>query len=104
MKKLKVEIELFELGELESKAMRKAIKEHRLFLLSKLEYNEKYQEEYEIIYNEVMYDDAYVIESIRINEYLFYSDGSLADTVEYCGKHEKAGTSELILNGKTYQI
>lgn len=100
MRKVKVEIDLFELEELESKAKEYAIREHRLFLLDTIEVDEHYQENY----NAIEYDDAYVSDNIILNEYLFYYNGDIADVTTYCGKHEKAGTSELKLFGKTYSI
>lgn len=43
-------------------------------------------------------------EFINANEYLFFSNGDLANTVTYCGAHPRAGESELILNGETYKF
>lgn len=100
MKTVNVNIELFELRELKSKAREYAIREHRAFLLDTLQVDDNYQEDYNLIEQ----DDEYVIDSIEINEYLFYDNGDLADVTTYVGKHEKTGTSELTLFGKVYQL
>jgi hypothetical protein len=99
----KVTINLYEYSELSNKAKEKAISEHEAFLLSIG--NEYEDEDGNLIKeypNEI--DITEVIDSIEGNEYLFYSDGNLANVTHYCGKHPKAGNIELKLGNDVYQI
>ena len=100
MKKVKIEIDLFELKELGNEAMERAIEEHRNFLLNTVDDDA----DYEGRYSDILEDDEYVIDNIELNEYLFYSHGDLAHTINYCGNHPKTGTRELILGSKVYQL
>ena len=84
-----VMINLYDFDELSSIAQEKAIEEHQLFLAD--------------IMHE-LYPIEQVIESIRINEYLFYADGELAQITHYTGGHEKSGVTEFHLHGETYTI
>ena len=89
-------INLFNLNELSEDAKEKAIEEHRVFLLSVMnpkdfisgdpEYDtdEKINEAYDREYEYYSVHDEPIIESIEINDYLFYSDGTLAPCVTYC--------------------
>ncbi len=90
----KVTINLYEFNELSEDAKQKAIQEHFIFMCSVLEDDE----------NEDDITDECIIENIEANEYLFYSDGDLADCVTYCGKHEKAGITELKIGNDIYTI
>jgi len=99
----KATINLYEYSELNSKAKERAISEHEAFLLSIG--NEFENENGELVReypNEI--DIIGVIESIEINEYLFYSDGELASVTHYCGKHPKAGIIELKLGSDIYSV
>lgn len=98
MKTVNVEIELLEFDELGSKPREYAIREHRAFLILIGDY--LFDEDFVIEEEEI----DYLVNDIKLNEYSFYANGDIADVKHYCGKHEKAGTSELKLNGKIYQI
>lgn len=111
-----VKINLYEFSELNEKAKQKAIDEHRNFLLSTMQLsdfisgdaefdteeglNNAFNAEYKFIDE----NDAPVIESIEINEYLFYSDGDLANCTIYCGSHPKAGITELTIGDDVYTL
>lgn len=58
----------------------------------------------EMVNEYVEHTEEYAKEFILINDYLFFKNGKLAYTITYCGKHPKAGQSELILNGETVKI
>jgi len=99
----KVTINIYEYSELNSKAKERAISEHEAFLLSIG--NEFENENGEIVReypNEIELTE--VIDSIEANEYLFYSDGDLANVTHYCGKHPKSGITELKLGTEIYQV
>mgnify|MGYP003491190603 CR=1 FL=1 len=94
MKKVNVEITLYEFKELSNKAKCVALDRERGFLL---EIDDNADS------NELM-DDEYVIENIEANDYLFFSDGSLAQCVTYCGGHTKTGKTEFMFQDKVYEI
>ena len=111
MKKLNIEIELYEYDELDEKAKEKAFCEHEHFLIENPSTYEDEDENGNIIMkyeniDEWTYQDIkeYVEDSIRINEYLFFKDGSLADITHYTGKHDKVGLTELKLCGNIYIV
>jgi len=84
-----VTINLYSFAELNEKAKQKAINEHYDFLCSVDNYEPT---------------DTEVIENIEMNDYVFYFDGELASCVTYCGKHEKAGTTEFTVHGETFNL
>ncbi len=45
-----------------------------------------------------------VIDSIEMNDYLFFADGEIAPCTTYTGKHRKSGITELNLQGEIYTI
>ena len=90
----KVTINLYEFNELNEKAKTLAISEHYDFLCSIGQWDEENDNE----------ADECIKENIEANDYLFYSDGELADVTQYCGKHEKAGLIELKLGNDIYQV
>lgn len=103
MKTVKVEIELFELSEL-SEEVRETVLNDRCYFLSS-SYTDDDIELYGSIkeyWNSLTKDS--IIESIEMNEYLFYKDGSLANVVNYCGEHERAGETVLTFQDKEYII
>ena len=116
MKAVNIEIKLFQFNELLEEAKRKAIEEHRNFLLSIMlkedfisgdpEYDteDELEKTYNAEYDYVLFNDEPVIESIECNEYYFFYDGELANTVTYIGNHEKAGVTEFIYNGIVYKV
>lgn len=116
MKSFKIEevVNIYNFNELCKSAREIAIEEHRMFLLERMDKDdfisgdeefdteEKLQEAYNCEYDYYLENDEPIIESIEINEYYFYEDGSMANVVEYCGNHEKAGISEFTHKGKVY--
>ncbi len=116
MKTVNIAINLYSFDELTEKAQRKAIDEHRQFLLSTMqpsdfisgdaEYDtpEKIQEAYDGEYKYYENDEEPIEESIEINEYMFFESGELANTVHYCGNHPLAGQEHFIFNGTHYTI
>ncbi len=92
MKKIKAEIKLYQYDELNEKGKEKAFDEHKEFLDGT---EEEYENENgEMIKEFIEHDKESVEDSIIINEYLFFENGEMADTITYTGKHEKAGTTE----------
>lgn len=92
-----VNINLYEFNELDLKAQEEAISNHRDFL-NHLSFGE------DDLYIDNNEDREIVIENILANAYLFYKDGSLASCITYTGKHGKAGNTEFMLGGETYNI
>ena len=90
----KVTINLYEFNELNEKAQIVAISEHYDFLCSIGEWDGENDNK----------ADEYIKENIEANEYLFYSDGDLANCVTYCGKHEKSGITELTIGNDIYTL
>ena len=97
----KVEINLYSVNELNEDARAMAIEQHKEFLLSI--YSDK---SLNMTYSD--YEDGlnneYIIEEIEANDYLYFFNGTLANTTYYFGKHEKAGTNELKLFNEVYII
>jgi hypothetical protein len=83
-----VTINLYSFDELSNKAKQIAIEEHNDFLRSEGEIRTREEVE----------------ESILINEYFFYSNGQLAPTVKYTGKHEKAGETYFLFQDEQIKI
>lgn len=91
MKELNIKLNLYSIDELEGKAKRKAIEEHRQFLLSVMvpddfisgdpnyDTKENLQQQYESEYECYLMNDEPIIEDIQINDYLFFLDGTLAN-------------------------
>jgi len=116
MKSVNITINLYSLDELSAKARERAIREHRDFLLSVMqpddfisgdpEYDtpDQLSEAYDSEYDYVLFNDDPVIESIECNEYLFFSDGAMANCTTFCGKHERAVETVLHVFGKDYQV
>lgn len=86
-----IPVQLFTFNELSTQSQELALFEHANFLQS-------------VDSIDTDYTDEYVQESIEVNEYYFYEDGTLAHTVKYVGKHELKGKSFYIHQGKQYQI
>jgi hypothetical protein len=115
MKTATVNFNLYELHELDEQAREKAIEEHRRFMLEIMrpddfisgdpEYDtpEELQKTYEAEYDYILMNDDPVIESIEINEYLFFEDGELANVCSYYGGL-RAGETWLKVHGKEYKI
>jgi len=115
MKTINVEIKLYSFDELSKEAQSIAIEEHRNFLLSVMSPNdfisgdkeydtpEQLKVSYEREYKYYLNNDEPIIDNIKINEYLFFADGSLADCVTYTNGKKK-GRTELNYMGKCYQV
>lgn len=111
-----ITINLYQFSELSETAKQKAIQRHRDFLLSVMqqtdfisgdeEYDtpEQLQKCYESEYEYTDSNDEPIIESIEANDYLFFADGELTSCVTYCGKHPKAGITELTIGGDIYLL
>ena len=95
-----VSINLYSFSELNDHAKNRAVDEHRDFMQS---FPDQYENEHgELVVEYTEYTKTDVILSIETNEYLFFADGTLADTVQYVGKHPKVGISELTFYGEIY--
>lgn len=106
----KVTINLYSFDELNEDAKQKAIDDHRNFELSIMDENdfisgdpefdtpEKLSEAYNAEYSYLEENDEPIIESIKANDYLFFSDGSLADCVTYTAD----GRTELKIGNDVY--
>lgn len=98
MKQIKIELELYKYNELNNIAKEKAFRNHFDFLIGFAD------EEQEIIHLTEEQQKEYVEKSININEYYFFYNGDLAECITYCGKHEKAGITELTFQNKVYEV
>lgn len=101
----KVEINLYSVNELNEDARVMAIEQHKEFLLS-IYSDEDFDESLNMTYSnyEDGLDNEYIMEEIEANDYLYFFNGTLANTTYYFGKHEKAGTNELKLFNEVYII
>lgn len=111
-----ITIKLYSFSELNEKAKRKAIEEHREFELSIMEPDdfisgiaeydtpEELQKSYKEQYDYYLMNDEPIIEIIEANDYLFFENGKLAPTVRYCGAHPLSGETHFIFNGANYII
>lgn len=116
MKTANININLYSFEELSDRAKERAIREHRDFLLSVMqpedfisgdpEYDtpEQLSEQYDSEYDYVLFNDEPVIESIECNEYLFFSDGAMANCTTFCGNHPRAGETVLRVYGNEYVV
>ena len=111
METIKTEIKLYSYDELKGKSQDKAFNEHLNFLLENPSTYEDEDEQGNIItkYENILkWTDeeikSYVEDSIKINGYLFFEDGTMANITHFTGKHKKSGTTEFYFQGKTYII
>jgi hypothetical protein len=100
MKLVNVQIELLSINELNEVAKQKAIDAHYEFMCS--EPIECENENGEMVDEYLEPTEAEVIENIEANEYLFFTDGTLAHITNFCGNHPKSGTTEFYYMGNTY--
>lgn len=100
-----VQINLYSIDELNKDAKDIAIEQHKDFLLS-IYSNDDFDDSLNMTYSNYEADlsDDYIIEEIKANGYLFFFNGELANITHYCGKHEKAGITELKLFDEVYVI
>lgn len=104
-------VSVYPFDELSEKAKQNAIQQHREFLLATMqqedfisgcaEYDtpEELQKSYDSEYDYYLMNDEPIIESITINEYLFFADGELAHTCNYCAGG-KSGETWIEFHGK----
>lgn len=108
---------VYTLDELSEQAREHAIFEHRQFLLGEMqpsdfisgdpEYDtpEQLQEQYKAEYEYYENNDGPIIESIECNEYMFFADGSIANTTHYWSNHPtRGGQTWIKYDGKEYRI
>ena len=110
---LKVEINLYNFSELSPEAQRKAIEEHRRFLLDTLQpdfidgvtdWNDpEKMEMYWAEYGDISDNDETVVESIEANEYKFLADGELCWTCHYVAGPKK-GLTEIKIHGELVTV
>ena len=112
-----ITIKVYTLDELSYNARERAIFEHRQFLLSEMcpndfisgepEYDtpEQLEEQYKSEYEYYENNDEPIIESIECNDYLFFEDGTLANTCHYWKNHPtKSDQTWIKYKGKEYRI
>lgn len=110
-----IKIGLYSLNELSENARNRAIEEHRQFLLDMMipedfisgdpdyDTQEQLSAAYDAEYLYILENDEYVIESIDINDYMFFSSGELANVTHYtAGEH--AGETWLTYNREKIRI
>ena len=110
-KEITIKLKLLKYDELNEEAKAKAFEEHLDFLYQNPQTYEDEDEQGNITEK---YDDMekwtqeeikeYVEDSININDYIFFEDGTLTNSTTYTGNHEKAGLTELKYAGETYII
>ena len=94
-----IEINIYSFNELSEKAKETAILEHGQFLDSQpIDYEE---EDGELKIEYIEHSENEIIESIEMNEYLFFNNGELVESVTYCGNHPKKGITEITVFGQT---
>ena len=100
-----VSINLYRLDGLEKEAKNKAIEEHRDFMV------ETYSDDmFDKVFNMTQskyakgLTKAEVEENIEINDYMYFFDGEMASTIQYCGKHPRSGEHEFTLHGESYLL
>lgn len=110
---IEIKIKLYRLEELPETSRRRAIEDHRSFMLNTLtpdfidgvtDWNDP--EKMEMYHNEYQYiedHDEPVIENIDINDYFFFYDGDLANVVHYTGG-PLAGQTWATIRGERYLI
>ena len=100
MKTIKTEINLYSYDELKEESKEKAFIEHEDFLN---QLGEEFENEEGVLIKEYPnHNKEEVEDSLRINEYLFFESGELANITHFTGEHEKAGTTEFYFNNKIY--
>lgn len=105
-------IHLYQFHELQEQAQRKAIEEHREFLLSVMHPNDfisgdptydtpaQLQAAYNAEFEYYALEDEPIIESITINEYYFFFDGTMARVTHYTAG-PRAGKLHVEIHGET---
>ena len=97
-----VKINLYKFSELCEVSKTNAIISHGEFLSSiPMEFED---EDGEMVEEYEEHSKKDIIESIEMNDYIFFYNGNLAPCTTYTGKHEKSGITELKLHGEIYEI
>ena len=105
MRKVNVEITLYNFEELDFFSKERALADHRQFMIETLSESDfDFPGDYDSSIAEIEINNEYVIENIQANEYWYFMDGDIAPTVKYTGKHAKKGITEFMFYGNTYQI
>ena len=109
-------INLYSFTELNNEAKQTAIEEQRFFILSNMqisdfisgdsEYDteENLQKSLDAESEHILMNDAPVIESIVINDYLFFANGEMANCTTYTGLYPKTGITELKFCNEVYTV
>lgn len=100
MKTIKVEIQLLELHELNAEGREKAINDHFDFMCSLGTICEDKDGYSYTDYSDP--EEKEIIESIEANEYLFFKDGSIANTINFRGKHERTGETVFLFQDQEF--
>lgn len=100
-----VTIELFSINELAKECKNKAIQDHKIFMLDTYD-NDMFDESFNMTKSKYAKSltKSEIIEDIEANEYLYFSNGELAPTIQYCGKHIRAGEHVFNFKDKEYLI
>lgn len=102
MKVATIQINLYSLHELEETPKETAIQDHSNFLISQgIEIENENGKLENVEYNP---SESEVIENIEANDYIFFSNGELADCTTFCGKHPRAGETVFNYRGAEYSI
>lgn len=97
-----ITINLYSLDELSQYAREKAIIEANNFLNNELI---DFEDENGIMqYEYLEHTEEQAEEFIKINEYLFFKNGEIANTVQYTGEHKRSGEMDFIFKGETIKI
>lgn len=118
MLSINIPVNLYTLDELSEEAREHAIEEHRHFLLETMTPNDfisgdpeydtpaALDSEYECEYDYYLMNDEPIIESIEINEYMFYESGEIAPVCTYCKGHPTHSGETWLMNyhGHNYRI
>lgn len=101
----KVTINLYQFDELFEGAQGLVIERHREFMLrTTFPSDFEYEGDFTATIEDLENNDEPIIENIRINDYLFYQTGVLANSVTYCGNHPRAGITELRIGDDVYRL
>jgi len=98
-------ITLYKYEELSPSAQKSVFRKHKEFLVN--------------TYSDDMFDKSYnmtrkkyiksltkeeIIENIKINEYLFFKNGKMANVTHFTGKHERSGETIVEYEGEEYSL
>lgn len=99
MKTVNIDINLYSFEELSQESKDKAVYEHRGFLLEITRPKDfETDEDFNQYMEDVEYDDCIVIDSIVLNDYLYFEDGELADYCTFWNGNHKVKTEFYFMN------